>query len=147
MPRDVVEESVVELPAEPASPLVRVRPDHVDVADRRIVGADEADEEPDQSAIGPFDDPRGSGEMLEPQSRQELVDPPAAPPLVDARHDRRVVRLGRPAEARFVGVARCPAHRDPTRAPAAAATTSSATSGPWTSRRYATGSRTPPSSR
>ncbi len=79
---------------------------------------------PTGSPAGILGDPRGPGEVLEPQARQDVVEPSAAPPVVDLADDRAVVRLGRAAEPEVV------AHRAASQAMTPAAANSTRTSGP-----------------
>src|SRR5438309_733684 len=145
-PGDVVEEQPIERRSQAVTPPVRVRCDHVDVGSVGIVGADEADEEAEKLAIAVLGDPGRAGEVLEPQPEQEVPHPAATPPLVDERHDRRVIRLRGPAKADRRPIERL-AHRDAAAASPPAARSSSGTRKPWTSAKYSIGSRTPPSQR
>ena len=64
-----------------------------------MVGADKADQEADEPAVGSLGNPRGSREVLKPQSRQQRVHHPATPPLIHDRYDLPVIGLGWVAQA------------------------------------------------
>ena len=120
----VLEEALVQGSAESRHPMVRARPDHVDVGLVGAIRADEPDEEADEPPTVVLDDPRRAGEVLEPQPRQDVVEPAAAPPVVDLPDDDGVVGFDRASEPQVV------AHRAASQARTPAAANSTRTSGP-----------------
>ena len=97
--RHVVEESLVEHPAEAVTPMVRARGDQVDVGPIRVVRADEADQEADERAGGVLGDPRRPREMLEPLPQEQRVEATSAPPFVDQPDQAPMIAFLRSTEA------------------------------------------------
>src|SRR6185369_16622252 len=134
----VLEEPLVQGPPEATAAQVRVRRDEVAIRGIGLVRRQEPDQKAREAPVPGLGQPRGTGEVLQPQPRQQVVQLATAPPLVDDGGDPRVVGLGRASERDGLDIRALPwsvgagvrhqASTGPAPAPQAAATVAISTS-------------------
>lgn len=87
----------VERPPDAATAMTWCDADQVADCGRRMIGRDKADKEANEPGRVILGKPGRASEVLEPQPRQLVDLAPLAPPVIDDRRDRGIVRFRRAA--------------------------------------------------